>query len=88
MYLYNYTKAKHVYGKSNLMRTTTDKRNATYKNLERVLIRTNATLPSPRMPKRNAIIILKSVVIRKKILKFKKSFPLVCRACRDESIDI
>ena len=44
--------------------------------------------PPPRMPKPNATFILKSVVIQKMIQKFEKSFPLVCRGCRDESIDI
>ena len=44
--------------------------------------------PPPRMPKPNVNIILKSVVIQKMIQKLEKSFLLVCRACRDESINI
>ena len=47
--------------------------------------------PQLRMHKPNATIILKIVVnkIRKMIPKFeRKSFPLVCRACRVKSIDI
>ena len=44
----------------------------------------------PRMQKPNTTIIKKKLyLIRKMISKLKKkNFPLVCRACRDESIDI
>ena len=46
-------------------------------------------MPPPyHVPKPNATFIIKSVVIQNMITKLKKSFPLVCRACRDESIDI
>ena len=43
----------------------------------------------PRLHKPNATIILKIATNSKKYYKiWKKSFPLVYRACRDESIDI
>ena len=55
--------------------------------LERVLILQMP--PPPRRQKPNATIILENCSYLEKVLqKFEKSFPLVCTACQDESIDI
>ena len=46
--------------------------------------------PLSRMDRPNATsyYLKKNVVNSKIIPKFEKSFPLVCRACQDESIDV